>query len=402
MNTLFLALRVSTSGEGKKSTPAIKVAVAAVALSVAVMLAAIAIVMGFKQEITRKVLGFNPHIVIKVNPALSRDEYLSSLTPSLEKVLNETPYISTYTLTSSIPAIFKTEGDFKGIYLKALTPEDDMGRYIETQIVEGKMPDFSKDQSQLVISEAAASQLQIGAGDTLPTYFIHNGVNVTPMKVAAVYNSHFSAYDDIYAFSSLPFVQQTGDIKENEGTAINIYVDDFNRVQEYAQDLRTRLDEAYSSGLIYRYYDIDTALTSSANFFSWLSLLDTNVVVILTLMTVVALITLISGMLILIVDKKRFIGVMKALGASNGMLRNVFIWLTLRVAFTGLIIGNVVMLVLLLIQEKYHFMPLNPDSYYIDFVPVRLTWLSVVVLNAAILAVTYAMLILPSRFVKKM
>lgn len=402
MNTLFLALRVSTSGEGKKSTPAIKVAVAAVALSVAVMLAAIAIVMGFKQEITRKVLGFNPHIVLRVNPSLSRDEYLSSLTPSLEKVLEDAPYISTYTLTSSIPAIFKTEGDFKGIYLKALTPGDEMGRYIETQITQGKMPDFSKDPSQLVISEAAANQLQIGAGDTLPTYFIHNGVNVEPMRVTAVYNSHFSAYDDIFAFSSLPFVQQTGDIKENEGTAINIYVDDFGRVQEYAQDLRRRLDHAYSTGLIYRYYDIDTALTSGANFFSWLSLLDTNVVVILTLMTVVALITLISGMLILIVDKKRFIGVMKALGASNGMLRNVFIWLTLRVAFTGLIIGNAVMLTLLLIQERHHFMPLDPDSYYIDFVPVRLTWLSVVILNAAILAVTYAMLILPSRFVKKM
>ena len=400
MNTLYLALRVSTSGEGKKSTPAIKVAVAAVALSVAVMLAAIAIVMGFKQEITRKVLGFNPHIVLKTNPSLSNDEYLSSLTPSLQKILDETPYIENYSLATSIPAIFKTEGDFKGIYLRSLADEQ-TADFLHSQLTAGEIPDFTKDNKQLIISEAAADQLKLSVGDTLPTYFINEGVDVAPMRISGIFNSHFSAYDDIFAFSSLPFIQETGKIKKDEGTAINIYVDDFDRVQEYAADLRTRLDKAYTNQLIYRYYNIDTALTGGANFFSWLSLLDTNVVVILTLMTVVALITLISGMMILIVDKKRFIGVMKALGASNKIIRKVFIWLTLRVAFTGLVIGNAVMLTLLFLQEKYHFMPLEADSYYIDFVPVRLTWESILILNAGILAVTYIMLLLPSQFVKK-
>lgn len=398
MNSLYLALRVSTSGHSRKSTPAIKVAVAAVALSVAVMLAAIAVVMGFKEEITRKVLGFNPHIVIKANPELSRGEYLTSLTPSLQKLLDETPYIHSYALSSSIPGILKTDSDFKGIYLRSLS-EDYLKDFLKEQLTEGRIPDFTKEEKQIVVSQMAADQLGLKAGDTIPTYFITDEINVTPLRIAGVYNSHFSAYDDIFAYSSLPFIQETGKVKPEEGTAINIYVDNFERVQEYAVDLRRRLDQAYTSGLIYRYYDIDTALTSGANFFSWLSLLDTNVVVILSLMTVVALVTLISGMMILILDKKRFIAVMKALGASNRQIRKIFIWLTLRVAFTGMIIGNAIMLVLLYLQENYHFLPLDADSYYIDFVPVKLSWLSILILNVGVLVVTYLMLLLPSRFV---
>lgn len=398
MKSLYLALRVSTSGDGKKSTPAIKVAVAAVALSVAVMLAAIAIVLGFKEEITRKVLGFNPHIVLKTNPALNDDEYLVKLTPEMQLLLDGTPYIKSYSLSASAPAIFKTESDFKGIYLRS-AGEDDMGEFLKTQLTEGTYPDFAKEKDKLIISQLAAEQLQLSVGDTLPTYFITQSVDVRPLKISGIYNSHFTTYDDIYAFGSLPLIQDIAEIKGDEGTYINIYINDFDQLQDNAIDLRRRLDEAFGQGRIRQYYDIETALTNGANFFSWLSLLDTNVVVILVLMTAVALITLISGMMILIVDKKRFIAILKALGASNKLVRKVFVWLTLRVALTGLIIGNALMLTLLLLQEAYHFIPLDADSYYIDYVPVRLTVGSILILNAAILVVTYIMLLLPSRFV---
>lgn len=401
MNTLYLALRLSTSGDGKKSTPAIKVAVAAVALSVAVMLAAIAIVLGFKEEITRKVLGFNPHIVLKTNPELSHDEYLIDFSPNLQQILESAPYITDYSLSASAPAIFKTPTDFKGIYLKAVG-KDRMGEFLKSQMEEGEFPDFEKQQDAVFISRIAADQLQVKAGDTLPTYFITQDVQVKPLRIAGIYNSHFSTYDDIFAFGALPFIQQIGGINSNQGTNLNIYVDDFSRLREYALDLRSRLDNAYYQGQIYCYYDMETALNSGANFFSWLSLLDTNVIVILSLMTAVALITLISGMMILIVDKQRFVGIMKALGAPNRTLRKVFVWLTLRVAISGLLIGNVIMLAILIAQDNYHFLPLDPDSYYIDFVPVRLTWQSILILNAAIIVVTYLSLLLPSRLVGRL
>lgn len=400
MNSLYMALRVSASGDGKRTIPAIRVAVAAVALSVAVMLAAIAIVMGFKEEITKKVLGFNPHIVLKTNPALSNDEYLVSLSPSLKAVLDDAPYIKNYSLTASAPAIFKTQNDFKGIYLRS-AGDDYMSEFLRSQIVDGKFPDFSTgSRNDILISQIAADELRLSPGDTLPTYFITDNVRMEKMRVAGIFNSHFSTYDNIYAYGSLPFIQSQGNLSASEGTGLNIYVDDFDRVDEYALDLRVRLDKAYATGLIYRYYDMETALTNGANFFSWLALLDTNVVVILVLMTAVALITLVSGMMILIVDKQRFISIMKTLGAPNSMLRSIFVWLTVRVAFTGMIIGNAVMLTLLYLQEVYHFIPLDPDSYYIDFVPVKLSLASILILNGAILAVTYVMLLIPSRFAR--
>ena len=398
MNTLQMALRVSTSADGKKSTPAIKVAVAAVALSVAVMLAAIAIVLGFKQEITNKVLGYNPPIVLRTNPGLSNDEYLVKLTPELTEILNDVPYITSYSLGGSAPAIFKTSDDFKGVYLRSGAPGE-LEEVLGSQLEEGTLPDFENDSNRLVISRIAADQLLLTEGDTLPTYFITESVRVEPLIVSGIYNTHFSTYDDIYAYGPLSLVQKIGNLPPEEGTSINIYIDDFGKVRDYAYDLRQRLDAAYSGALIDRYYDIETALSSGANFFSWLSLLDTNVYVILALMTAVALITLISGMMILIVDKKRFIAVMKALGASNSQIRSIFVWLTIRVAFTGLIIGNAVMLVFLYLQEVYHFLPLDADSYYIDFVPVRLSWQAILILNGAILLITYLMLLLPSRFV---
>ena len=398
MNTLFLAMRLSASGDGKRSTPAIKVAVAAVALSVAVMLAAIAIVLGFKEEITRKVLGFNPHIVLRANTSAGQENVLVSLTPTLASMLDSIPYITDYALSGSIPAIFKTEDDFKGVYLKSGNDRRLMD-FLATQLESGKIPDFARDSAAIVISDIAARQLNLHTGDTLPTYFITQDVKVRPLKIAGVYNSHFETYDDIFAFSPLKLVQEIGQISPTEGTYINIYVDDFDRVGEYAADLQRRLMQAYSSELIFRLYDVDTARNAGANYFSWLALLDTNVAVVLALMTAVALITLISGMMIIIVDKKRFIAIMKVLGTPNKILRRVFVRLTLKVALTGLVIGNVLMLALLFWQASQHVMPLDPDSYYIDFVPVKITWESVVTLNIGILAVTYFMLLLPSRFV---
>lgn len=398
MNTLYLALRVSTSGEGKKSTPAIKVAVAAVALSVAVMLAAIAIVLGFKKEITHKVVGFNPPIVLRTNPQISDGEYLVRLTPELKDIIEETPYVQSYTLSASMPAIFKTPTEFKGIYLRS-SVKDPMQDFIASQLVSGEMPDFYKDRDRVVISKIAADQLELQTGDTLPTYFITDKVQVKPLVVSGIYNSHFTTYDDIFAFGSLPMIQELGDLETNLGTYLNIYVDDFSRLSQYAPDMRQRLDMAFNNGVVDRYYDVETALSNGANYFSWLHLLDTNVIVILALMTAVALITLISGMMILIVDKKRFIAVMKALGASNRLIRKIFVWLTLRVAFTGLIFGNAIMLTLFLLQKYYHFIHLDAESYYIDFVPVEISINSIVILNVAILIITYLMLLFPSRFV---
>ena len=392
---------MSLASNGGKNSPAIKVAVAAVALSVAVMLAAVAIVLGFKKEIHDKAVGFNSHITLYAASHGEEGNTLT-LTPTLANMMSDLPFVKEFNIQSVIPAILKTSTDFKGVYLKGLV--GDQGRqFMQSNLIEGSVPDYSKEENRLkvLISEKAARELGLKTGDNIDTYFISDDVRVRRLKVAGVYNSHFEAYDDILVFGDIATVQQLGLLQPNQGTALLINVDDFDQVEQYSAEIQNKLTQALADGILYRQYIVENVQTQSVGLFRWLSLLDMNVAVVLALMTVVACITLISGMLIIILDKKRFIGLMKALGAPSAAIRRIFIYLAIKIAAIGLAIGNLLMLALLFIQKHTHFIPLDPDSYYIDFVPVEISWISVAVLNLGVLIVIYVALVFPSRSVAK-
>lgn len=395
--SLYISRRISPRGRKGRGAPAIKVAVAAVALSVAVMLAAIAIVTGFKREITAKVIGFNAHISLFSQPTETDDNNVISLSPSLRKILDDTPFVTDYSLQVSVPAIFKTKSDFRGIYFKSLE-----GRGIHdllgSSIIEGSIPDYSLKESDnlILISDIVARSLGLKTGDRIDTYFMTNDVRVRPLRIAGIFNTHFDSYDKVYAYGSLKLIQKLAGIEHDQGTYIAIHTDNFNNIETYTQELHNTLSEALAQGLIYRPLRMTNALNEGAGYFQWLSLLDTNVVVVLALMTFVAVVTLISGLLIIILDKKRFIGILRALGAPVTKVRRIFVYLSVKITIIGLLIGNGIMLVLLWLQDKYHFAHLDPDSYYIDFVPVQLSWPQVTVLNIGVLIVVYLCLILPS------
>lgn len=400
--SLFLARRLSLSSGRRKSSPAIRVSVAAVALSVAVMLASLAVVIGFKREIKGKITGFNSHISLYDVPTESGGDNLVTLTPSLTAMLDEMPFVTDYSLEVSIPAILKTSSDFKGVYLRSLNGESTR-RFILSNLEEGRMPDYSQPESEkkIVISRRAASQLGLKTGDKIDTYFISDDVRVRRLEIVGIYNSHFDSYDQVLIYGALPLIQGVAGISKSQGTSIQVQTDDFGRVDEYADELQTVLAMGVADGRLFRYYRVDTARNQGAGYFHWLSLLDTNVAVVLALMTIVAVATLISGMLILILDKKRFIGVTRAMGASVADVRRVFVYLALKVAMWGMLIGNVVMIALLYCQDRTHFLPLDPEAYYIDFVPVEIDWTAIVIMNAVCLLVIYLSLILPSRFVAR-
>lgn len=399
---LYLAKRLSLSSDSRHSSPAIKVAVTAVALSVAIMLAAIAIVLGFKREIRDKVIGFNSHITLYAIPAGPEDTNLITLTPTLKTILDSQDYITDYSLEASIPAILKTLDNFKGVYLKSMRGES-LKKFLASNIEEGKLPDYSKNGSEMkiVISRKAADQLNLKAGDKIDTYFMSGSIRVRRLEIAAIFNSHFDTYDNVFIYGDLPLIQNLGEVSPTQGTSLTITTDNFNNLEENANHLTATLNEALASGLLYKYYRVDNALNQGAGYFRWLSLLDTNVIVVLVLMTIVACATLISGMLIIILDKKNFIGLIRSMGATIKNVRRVFIYMAVRVALTGLLIGNILMLAILWAQDKWHFLPLDADSYYIDFVPVEINWQSIIILNVATVVVIYFCLILPSWFVAK-
>lgn len=221
--SLFMARRLSLASGRRKSSPAIKVSIAAVALSVGVMLASIAVVIGFKREIKDKVIGFNTHISL-YNPSLEEDsDNLVSLTPTLSAILRQEPYITDFSVELSIPAILKTPTDFKGIYLRSLNGTSTR-EFITRNLEEGEIPDYSreKNKNRIVISRTAARQLGLKAGDKIDTYFVSDELKARRLEVAGIYNSHFDQYDDVMTYGALSLVQGIGRLTPTQGTSIQI------------------------------------------------------------------------------------------------------------------------------------------------------------------------------------
>ncbi|MDE7409604.1 MAG: FtsX-like permease family protein [Muribaculaceae bacterium] len=397
---LYLGRRLALGSQGRKASPGVKVATAAIALSVAVMIASIAIVLGFKREITDKVLGFTSHIVMTVSP--NEGDHVITLTPTLKKLLDSQEAIKDYSLQISLPTILKTPNDFKGIFLKTL--EDKATKeFLRSNLISGRIPDYSNDSTRLdvVISRMAAAQMGLNQDDKVDCFFINEDVKVRRLRIAGIFDSHFDAYDDLMVYGSRGLAETFSGLNSNQGSSILITIKDFNNLDQETAELQNSLNSATAEGLIYKNYTLENAHVQGASYFHWLSMLDTNVIVVLTLMMIVGCVTLVSGMLTIILDKKRFIGLIKALGAPGNKVRQVFIYLALRVAIVGMIIGNAFIIILLLIQDNLHIFKLDATSYYIDFVPVEMDWAAFSLLNFGVIIIIYLTLIFPSRIISK-
>lgn len=398
--SLYLARRISLSPRGHSTSPALRLAVSAVALSISVMLCAVAVVLGFKHEIRQKVFGFNSHLTI-LGSAPDGDVSPVLLSSSLEKIISEEPYVKSWSLEVSVPAILKTPSDFKGIYLRGIGSDKGTVQrdFIEAALTEGRMPDYGTDGSrlQILISASASRQLGLHAGDRVDACFLNDGLRVRRMEVAGVFDTHFDTYDDVLAYGDLGTLQSLAGIGNRQGSAIQIATDDYERIPEYAARMQKRLVDAVAEGELYAPLQVDNAMDQGAGFFNWLSLLDMNVVVVLALMALVAVATLVSGLFILVMDKREFITTVRMLGMATGEVRRVFVWLTMRIAVTGAAVGNIMAFLLLFIQNRWHMIRLDPEAYYIDFVPVVFNWWIWALLNAVTLAVIYLCLLLPPQ-----
>ena len=397
---LQISRRISLSASGKSQSPAVKVAVIAVALSFSVMLAAICIVNGFNREIRDKVAGFNSHITI----VPSRDSQQSTirLSPAVKEYFSSIPYVNNVSGELSVPAVLKTESDFKGVYVKGIDEGDTFDFIAHKSIVSGHSPDFTseEDAGSIIISQQASNQLGISAGDSLLTYFITDDIRLRKLKVSGIYNSRFENYDNLFAYAPISTVREISGIGPEDVTSIHIHTSEFDSIPYHTLLLHQRLSMAEDAPALPS-VNIENIFTQGASFFQWLSLLDTNVIVILVLMGIVTIVTMISAMLIVITDKIKFIGILKSLGTSNLLIRKIFIMLSLKVTVIGLFIGNAIMIPMLLIQEKFRIFPLDPESYYIDFVPVEMSVITVVALNAAVILLVVVSLLLPSGYVAK-
>lgn len=399
---LFIARRIyGNSGDQQKvSLPAIRIATAGIAIGLAVMLISVSVVLGFKHTIRDKVIGFGSHITVANFMAIqSDDQYPIVMNDSMMKVLRKIEGVRHAQRFALKSGILKTDNDFMGLLFKGISEEYDT-TFIHNNMVSGSIPKFSatKGSQQLIISKYIADKLRLKAGDKVFAYFIAPGdVRARRFTIAGIYETNLAHFDKSLVFTDLRTLVKLNGWEDDQTSGAELLVNDFdqlNTVEDRIIDNVNRTIDHYGST-----YSSETIVDSVPNIFAWLDLLNLNVWIILALMVAVAGFTMISGLLIIILERTNMIGIIKALGARNSTVRHTFLLFAVFIIGRGLLIGNVIALVLIAIQHFTGLVTLDASTYYVSTVPVEINWLYYILINIATLAICTLVLIGPSFLV---
>ena len=401
---LFMARRIYSDHIGdqqKVSKPAIRIAVAGVAIGLAVMIISVCVVLGFKHTIRDKVVGFGSHIQVANFYTLqsSAIDQPVAIGDSMMNVLKRTDGVKHVQRFAMKQGILKTDNDFLGVMFKGVGPEFD-STFIHKSMVEGSIPHFSDQQStnRILISKDMASKLRVKAGDRIFAYFIgEGGVRTRRFTISGVYQTNLAQYDKTTCFCDLYTARKLNAWTDDMVTGAELTVNDFKQLGTTANDIINRVNRTQDQ--YGNTFSSKTIRELSPQIFSWLDLLDLNVWIILAIMTAVAVVTMISGLLIIILERTTMIGVLKALGARNSTVRHTFLWFAAFIIGKGLLIGDALALALILLQKFTGFAKLDPQTYYVDVVPVELDWTLIVALNIATMLIALFVLIAPSYLV---
>jgi lipoprotein-releasing system permease protein len=400
--SLFIAKRIYGGEADKKkvSRPAIRIAMAGVAIGLAVMIVSVCVVLGFKHTIRDKVVGFGSHIqVANFMTQQSSEEYPIVMDDSMMTVLKGIHGVEHVQRFADKQGILKTDSDFLGVMFKGVAQEYDTA-FLHKNMVEGSIPRFSDSAShgKILISEYMADKLKLHAGSRIFAYFIGDGgVRMRRFTIAGVYSTNLSQFDKVMCFTDLYTAVKLNGWEQDQASGAEITVSDFEKLDEEAQYFIGKVNrtvdhygETYSS---------KTIKELSPQIFSWLDLLDLNVWIIMALMMAVAGVTMISGLLIIILERTTMIGLLKALGARNKMIRHTFLWFAVFIIGKGLIIGNIVGLGICLLQKFTGIVALDPQTYYVATVPVEINVPLIALLNAATLIISVMVLVVPSYLI---
>lgn len=401
---LFIARRLRLSdSNGNRVRTSIRISTAGVVLSVVIMLMTMAITSGFKHEIVNKLIGFDAQFTVQAQAedVVSSQPLIADAAAAETVIKNALPG-AVVEESMRMPAMLKTEGDFSAVVFRGYGGAGH-DAFIKANIVSGDLPRGDASADGIVVSSVVARQLGLQVGDKINTcFFISDKMRIRNFKVSAIYDSGFGEYDKVVAYAPLSVLRKISGIPDGSVASFEVTGLAPEDMGEAWQSLRSALMLAYYSRQLTEYLEADCILRSGAVYFNWLSLLDTNVVVILVLMTAISSFTLIASLIILILERVNMIGTLKMLGATNSMIRRIFILLDLKVLAKGLVAGNAVALALIMLQQHFHLLPLDPESYYISFVPVKITVWQVLALNASAIAVATLIMVLPSMIISRL
>ncbi|MCD7721778.1 MAG: ABC transporter permease [Prevotellaceae bacterium] len=398
----YMARRLYSEGSGDKrvSRSAIVIATSGVALGLAIMIISISVVLGFKSSVRDKVTGLGGHIqIVNYLSLYNLESAPIELTDSLLGAVRSIEGVRSVMPFCQKTGMLKTDSAFQGVVFRGVDESYDL-TYLRSVLVEGDLQEpFShgEDTKRLVISSYLARQLGLGVGSRVYSYFFDGSLRARRFTVEAIYATNLSEHDRNLVFCDFQTAHQLLGYEETQASGAEVLIcsfDSLSVVSRRVSSLVNHRQDSYGA-----YYTTATITDLFPNIFSWLQLLDLNVVVILALMLAVACFTTVSGLLILVLERTQFIGTMKALGATNRSLRALFIYYALLVILRGIVIGDALGILLCLAQRHWGIIRLDPSTYYVDRVPILLDWPLTLGVSLAVLVISVLVLVLPSYVV---
>lgn len=391
----LIAQRFLQKDKGNFSQPLIKIATLSIALGVLVMILAVSILRGFQKEITHKVVGFGSHIVVNNFDVGTAYEQLpiENNRPIVDRILavdgvKHVQYFATK------GGMIKTSDQIQGIMLKGVSSNFDTA-FFEENLLEGRLFKFEDTvaSNEIIISKTLADKLNFKLDDKVRTYFWQdNNYRARAFKVVGIYSTDLTEFDDAFIIGDIRTVQKLNNWADNQVGGYEILVDNFDNLPYLASRIYDMLD-----------YDLTltTVVESQPDLFSWLELLNTNIVLILGVMALVCMVSIISALLIMIFEKTSMIGLLKTLGATNRSIRRIFIYKSISIIGVGLLIGNIVAFAFVVLQSKFQFISLNKESYSMSAVPVDLNGWTYLLVSIGTMAACLLALLVPTGFISK-
>lgn len=397
--SFFIAKRIySDKGDKRKvSRPAIHIATAGVAIGLAVMILTVSVVLGFKHTIRDKVIGFGSHIqVANFLTMQSSDPYPICIDDSIMRVIKGIEGVAHVERFALTQGILKTDEDFLGISFKGIGPEYDLS-FIKSNLKSGSLPSFSDsaNKGNLLLSSATADKMNLKTGDKVYAYFISDtGVKMRRFTVSGIFQTNMSQFDNSLCFTDLYTARKLNNWDGQLCSGAEVRVADLQLINAVASRIADKVNRTtdhegnvFSSQTIYESYP---------QIFSWLSLLDVNVWIILALMICVAGFTMISGLLIIILERTQMIGVLKALGMKGASVRHTFLWFAVFIIGKGMLIGDLLAAAIIVLQRQTGFISLDPTTYYVSEAPTEVNLPAFLLINAATLLISVLVLVGPS------
>lgn len=390
----FISRRFTFQARRPFSRLIVNIAIAGIALGLAIMICSVAIMSGFKGTIRDKVRGFGGDLQIsRLNENGGYENAPFIWNSSLQQKTSSLPGVTRITPFATIAGILSLNGEIEGVLLKGLSANYNHSFYDE-RLVSGKGLNLNADSvsADIMVPRVIAERLRVKTGDHVIMYFIQNPVRTRKLHVTGIYDLGMDELDKTFVLGDIRLVRKLKDWVPGQCAGVQVDLADFNALERSQKQLNRIMPVTLKVYTIKQLY---------AQLFDWLSLTDVNVQVILVLMVLVAGINMVSALLIMILERTATIGILKALGSSDSSVRRIFLSVATYLIGLGLLFGNLIGLGFCLIQAHWHLVALNPETYYMSYVPIRVSWLSVLEINAGTLVVCFLMLLVPSYLITR-